>query len=83
MSIWILIFGILFLIIGLVFTVFDDAFLESFFLFAGTWLVSAYVFSQNDSDKPQAIDVYRGKTTLEITYRDSVAVDSLVIFKNK
>ena len=27
------------------------------------------------------IDVYRGKTTLEITYRDSVAVDSVVVWK--
>ena len=32
---------------------------------------------------PSAIDVYRGKTTLEITYRDSVAVDSVVVFKMK
>ena len=30
---------------------------------------------------PTAIDVYRGKTTLEITYRDSVAVDSVVVYK--
>ena len=30
---------------------------------------------------PKAIDVYRGKTTLEITYRDSVAVDSVVVYK--
>lgn len=30
---------------------------------------------------PKAIDVYRGKTTLEITYRDSVAIDSIVIYK--
>lgn len=29
------------------------------------------------------LDVYRGKTTLEITYRDSVAIDSVVVFKNK
>ena len=29
------------------------------------------------------IDVYRGKTTLEITYRDSVAVDSVVVYKMK
>lgn len=28
------------------------------------------------------IDVYRGRTTLEITYRDSVAVDSVVVWKN-
>jgi hypothetical protein len=30
---------------------------------------------------PKAIDVYRGKTTLEITYRDSVAIDSTVVYK--
>ena len=29
----------------------------------------------------RAIDVYRGKTTLEITYRDSVAIDSTVVYK--
>lgn len=28
-------------------------------------------------------DVYRGKTTLEITYRDSVAIDSIVVYKVK
>ena len=30
---------------------------------------------------PSAIDVYRGKTTLEITYRDSVAIDSTIVYK--
>ena len=35
-----------------------------------------------ENHRPQAIDVYRGKTTLEITYRDSVAVDS-VVYKMK
>lgn len=34
-------------------------------------------------NEPEAIDVYRGKTTLEITYRDSVAIDSTVIYKMK
>ena len=33
--------------------------------------------------KPTALDVYRGKTTLEITYRDSVAIDSTVVYKVK
>lgn len=33
--------------------------------------------------EPEAIDVYRGKTTLQITYQDSVAVDSVVVFKDK
>lgn len=32
---------------------------------------------------PSAMDVYQGKTTLEITYKDSVAVDSIVVFKDK
>lgn len=36
-----------------------------------------------EKHRPQAIDVYRGKTTLEITYRDSVAVDSVVVYKVK
>ena len=30
---------------------------------------------------PQAIDVYRGRTTLEITYKDSIPIDSVVVFK--
>ena len=34
-------------------------------------------------EEPTALDVYRGKTTLEITYRDSVAVDSVVVYKMK
>ena len=32
--------------------------------------------------KPQAIDVYKGKTTLEITYKDKVPIDSTVVWKN-
>lgn len=34
-------------------------------------------------EEPKAIDVYRGKTTLEITYKDRVPIDSTVIWKNK
>ena len=36
-----------------------------------------------EKHRPSALDVYRGKTTLEITYRDSVAVDSVVVYKMK
>lgn len=32
---------------------------------------------------PTAIDVYQGKTTLEITYRDSIPVDSVVVYKEE
>ena len=31
--------------------------------------------------KPTAIDVYEGKTTLQITYKDGVPVDSTVVWK--
>jgi len=31
--------------------------------------------------KPTALDVYQGKTTLQVTYQDSVPVDSVVVFK--
>ena len=34
------------------------------------------------NSQPKAMDVYQGKTTLEITYKDGVAVDSIVVFKN-
>lgn len=36
-----------------------------------------------EDPKPTAMDVYRGKTTLEITYKDSVAIDSVVVWKEK
>ena len=32
-------------------------------------------------NEPTAIEVYQGKTTLEITYRGSVPIDSVVVFK--
>lgn len=32
-------------------------------------------------NKPTAMDVYRGKTTLEITYIDKVPVDTVVVLK--
>lgn len=35
------------------------------------------------SYKPTAMDVYQGKTTLEITYKDDVPVDSVVVFKDE
>lgn len=34
-----------------------------------------------EDPKPTAIDVYRGKTTLEYTIRDGVKIDSVVVWK--
>ena len=33
------------------------------------------------NNSPKAIDAYRDKTTLEITWRDSITVDTVVIWK--
>ena len=49
-------------------------FVYSFLVFL---LLLSYVY------KPKAIDVYRGKTTLEITYKDKVPIDTTVVWKNK
>lgn len=45
--------------------------------------LSCIIISAIFCSKPTAIDVYRGNTTLEITYRDSIPVDSVVVFKKK
>jgi hypothetical protein len=42
---------------------------------------SAMIFSSFHDGEPSAMDVYQGKTTLEITYKDGVPVDSVVVFK--
>lgn len=34
-------------------------------------------------DNPKAIDVYRGATTLEITYRNGIPIDSTVVWKRR
>lgn len=50
--------------------------------------ISAVIFvallsSYNNRNTPTALDVYQGKTTLEITYRDSIPVDSVVVYKEE
>lgn len=44
---------------------------------------SAMICSSFHDSEPSAMDVYQGKTTLEITYKDGVPVDSVVVFKEK
>lgn len=39
--------------------------------------------SYKSKNIPTALDVYQGNTTLEITYRDSIPVDSVVVFKEE
>lgn len=44
--------------------------------------VLGYGLAKNTTT-PTAIDVYRGKTTLQITYEDSIPIDSVVVFKKE
>ena len=34
-------------------------------------------------NQPTAIDVYKGKSKLQITYKGTIPIDSVVVFKNK
>ena len=79
--IWI---GIALLFVGLLinFIVSDEhpgIYLGTFLACLGAMLFMANCYKSN----PSAMDVYQGKTTLEITYKDGVAIDSVVVFKNE
>lgn len=81
------------IIIGITLVIFSlVAFIFSGFIMAedDTWgyvasLLSFILFAMGALTihirKPTAIDVYRGKTTLEVTYKDNVPVDSTVVYK--
>ena len=60
-------------------------FISFLYTFLVLFLYTLLVFFLSISyiNKPKAIDVYRNKTTLEITYKDRVPVDSTVVWKNR
>ena len=58
----------------------DDKFLI-FILSVYSFLVLSLSFFY--AGKPRAIDVYNGTTTLEITYKDGVPIDSTVGWKSR
>lgn len=64
----------------------EDAFACGFFGFVALLIttgVGVGIWGDKPKPYPTAIDVYRGNTTLEITYRDSVAIDSIVVWKEE
>ena len=60
----------------------EDNTMVWFTIICSMWALAAFV-SLMEYNTPTALDVYRGKTTLEITYRDSVTIDSTVVYKVK
>ena len=59
------------------------AFIGLLISFVGFVVIGVTIGICTPNYEPTALDVYRGKTTLEITYRDSVAIDSTVVYKVK
>jgi Kef-type K+ transport system membrane component KefB len=88
-----LVFGIIFLIfaIGLIAIIYylqkeDDSSLPIAFIGAlcfGFIISGIFVINEYFNPSITPMDVYRGKTTLEITYRDSIAIDSVVVLKEE
>ena len=54
---------------------------ESFLLILLLLTIDIIISLSVHSKVPKAIDVYRGNTTLKITYKDGVAIDSTVVWK--
>jgi uncharacterized membrane protein len=76
-----LIIGLFLLIMGVVVVLSEKDNSGLCLVILGTWISSTAAIFLVVDEKPSALDVYRGKTTLAITYRDSIAVDSVVVFK--
>lgn len=53
------------------------------FLLSLLWTITIFIVVCVYKNTVFPIDVYRGNTTLEITYKDGVAIDSTVVWKNK
>ena len=80
----ILIFGVFFIILGVGVGIrYNTNPLPTIFIVVGIIIWCCAIAPYKSNNKPTALDVYRGKTTLEITYRDSIPVDSIVVFKDK
>lgn len=50
------------------------AFLGGMITAVGIWCIDSF-------KSPKAIDVYRGKTTLQVTYKDNIPIDTIVVYK--
>lgn len=78
------IFSLVMLIIGIYDSIkYDNSSINVISFFLCIFILIILIATLSLKEKPKAIDVYRGKTTLEITYKDGIAVDSTVVFKNK
>lgn len=75
--------GLIMLIVGFICLLADVNGLGFFLGVIGAYILSGGMMMLQENYKPTAMDVYQGKTTLEITYKDGVPVDSVVVFKGR
>ena len=61
----------------------DEKAISCFFVIISSVMLTVELINDSSKDEPTAMDVYQGKTTLEITYRDSIPVDTIVVFKDE
>lgn len=57
------------------------ALLGGFIITLGCSLIMIGIQPIIHDSTPEAIDVYRGKTTLQITYKDNIPTDTTVVYK--
>ena len=73
--------GLIFCVTGFVLGLDDESNCYVGLIGCGITIIISLVIIATKVDEPTALDVYQGKTTLEITYKDSIPIDSVVVFK--
>lgn len=82
-SLILFIFGVLLVIFGAYLGIrYSTNPLPTIFIVIGMIISFGAIIQNVEGNKPTALDVYRGNTTLQITYRDSIPIDTVVVFKN-
>lgn len=60
-----------------------ERFVSGFLLTISGIVFVVLLSSYENRNIPTSLDVYQGKTTLEITYKDSIPIDTIVVFKKE
>lgn len=81
-----IIIGIIAIVFGFIFSA--KAFIDSnynervtFTAYAGGLAMAMGIWCIASDKSPKAIDVYKGKTTLQITYKGNTPIDTTVVYK--
>ena len=69
--------------IGSIYNAFSDTVAIVCFTLFSVGTINVLCWTIDRDRNPTAMDVYRGKATIAVTYEDGVPVDSVVVFKKK